>query len=84
MTQYSNRNHIARATLESVCFQSNEVIDAMCKDSGVSLKQLKVDGGMTKSDLTLQIQADVSDIEVGRNIYSIFFNFFSINNQYFF
>ncbi len=65
LTQYSNKNHIARATLEAVCFQTLEVIDAMCKDSGVPLKKLKVDGGMTRSDLTLQIQADLSNIEVG-------------------
>lgn len=66
LTQYSNKNHIARATLEAVCFQSSEVIEAMCKDSGVSLNKLKVDGGMTKSDLTLQIQADISNIEVSK------------------
>jgi len=64
LTQYTNKGHIARATLEAVCFQTREVLDAMYKDSGVALKRLKVDGGMTKSELMLQIQADVLGISV--------------------
>lgn len=65
MSQYSNKCHIARAVLESVCFQTREVLDAMKQDSGVTLTELKVDGGMTKSDLVLQIQADLAGIPVG-------------------
>ncbi len=66
LTQYTNKGHIARALLEAVGFQTREVLDAMKKDSGVSLSKLKVDGGMTKSDLLLQIQADLSGIPVGK------------------
>jgi len=66
LTQYTNKAHLARATLEAVCFQTREVLDAMEKDSGVALKRLKVDGGMTKSDIMLATQADVLGISVVR------------------
>ena len=68
LTQHSNKCHLARATLEAIAFQSKEVVDAMEKDSGVKLKVLKVDGGVTKSDLFLQIQADLLQIPVGKRI----------------
>ena len=63
--QYSNRAHIARATLEAVCFQTREVLEAMNKDSGVALTTLKVDGGMSVNNLLLQLQADLLGISVG-------------------
>ncbi|KAJ3145318.1 hypothetical protein HDU89_007175 [Geranomyces variabilis] len=66
LTQYATREHIARATLEAVCFQSKEVLDAMNADAGTELALLKVDGGMTNSDLTMQIQADLLGISVER------------------
>ncbi|KAI7864818.1 hypothetical protein BDF14DRAFT_1731526 [Spinellus fusiger] len=66
MTQYTKREHLARATLESVCYQSRAILEAMDKASGTPLRSLKVDGGMSKSDLCMQIQADVLGIEVDR------------------
>ncbi|KAI8817401.1 uncharacterized protein EV422DRAFT_560642 [Fimicolochytrium jonesii] len=66
LTQYATREHIARATLEAVCFQSKEVLDAMNADAGTDLAVLKVDGGMTASDLGMQIQADLLGIDVER------------------
>lgn len=63
--QFSNRRHIARATLEAVCFQTREVLEAMNKDSGVPMKALKVDGGMSVNNLLLQLQADLLGIAVG-------------------
>ncbi|PVU94709.1 hypothetical protein BB561_002309 [Smittium simulii] len=66
LTQYANRGHIARATLESVCFQTKDILDAMDADSGDKLKVLRVDGGMTNSDIAMQIQADVLGIKVVR------------------
>ncbi|KAI8921102.1 hypothetical protein DFJ77DRAFT_448543 [Powellomyces hirtus] len=66
LTQYATREHIARATLEAVCFQSKEVLDAMNADAGTDLAMLKVDGGMTNSDLGMQIQADLLGISVER------------------
>ena len=58
LTQYTRREHICRATLEAVAFQVYEILLAMEKDSGHRLKALLVDGGMTKNDLLMQIQAD--------------------------
>ncbi|KAJ1726623.1 Glycerol kinase [Coemansia biformis] len=66
LTQYATRGHIARATLESVCYQTRAILDAMRKDSGTELRRLRVDGGMTSSEQAMQIQADILDIEVVR------------------
>ncbi|SAL95241.1 hypothetical protein [Absidia glauca] len=66
MTQYTNKCHIARATLESVCFSTQAIFTAMKEDSGVPLKVLKTDGGMSNSDILMQIQADILGIPVER------------------
>ncbi|KAI7856970.1 hypothetical protein BDC45DRAFT_544467 [Circinella umbellata] len=66
ITQYTNRNHIARATLEAACYQSKAILDAMNQESGKPLKSLKVDGGMSNSDLAMQIQSDILGIQVDR------------------
>lgn len=50
LTRGANRNHIIRAALESIAYQSKDLLDAMTKDSGVSLKRLKVDGGAVAND----------------------------------
>lgn len=67
LTQYTNKYHIARATLEAVCFSTRAILDAMKEDGKVSLKILKVDGGMCNSDVCMQIQADVLGIPVGKS-----------------
>ncbi|MGI9078562.1 MAG: glycerol kinase GlpK [Gemmatimonadaceae bacterium] len=66
MTRYVNKGHIARAALEATAFQTREVLEAMNKDSGVKLKNLKVDGGMVFNDLLMQFQADVLGVPVIR------------------
>ncbi len=66
LTRYVNKGHIARAVLEATAFQTAEVLEAMNADSGVNLKELKVDGGMVGNDLLMQFQADVLDAEVVR------------------
>ena len=66
LTRYGNKNHIARAALEATAFQTREVLDAMNADSGVPLKELKVDGGMVSNELLMQFQADILDVEVVR------------------
>lgn len=66
LTRYVNKNHIARAALESVAFQTREVVDAMNADSGVALTELKVDGGMVANELLMQFQADQLGVEVIR------------------
>ena len=66
MTRYINKGHIARATLEATAYQTREVLDAMEKDSGVTLTTLKVDGGMVIDDTLMQFQADMLDVPVIR------------------
>jgi glycerol kinase len=66
MTRYVNKGHIARAALEATAWQTREVLDAMEADSGVKLKELKVDGGMVYNDLLMQFQADVLGVPVIR------------------
>ncbi|MCJ7694225.1 MAG: glycerol kinase GlpK [Anaerolineaceae bacterium] len=68
LTRYINRGHIARATLESTAYQTREVLDAMEKDSGVSLKALKVDGGMVENNLLMQFQSDLVNVPVIRPV----------------
>ncbi|MDF1752379.1 MAG: glycerol kinase GlpK [Verrucomicrobiales bacterium] len=67
MTRGTNKAHIARAALEAIAFQSMELIEAMEKDSGIELTELRVDGGATQNDLLMQIQADLLDVPVVRS-----------------
>lgn len=66
LTQFTQREHIARATLEAVCYQSRAILEAMNRDTENPLRSLKVDGGMSDSDECMQIQSDVLNIEVVR------------------
>ena len=66
LTHHTNRSHLARAVLEATAYQSRDVFDAMQKDTGINLKSLKVDGGMTVNELLMQFQADILDTEVVR------------------
>jgi glycerol kinase len=66
LTRFVNRNHIARAALEAVAYQTLDVVEAMQKDSGVVLNSLRVDGGMVANDLLMQFQADILSVPVVR------------------
>jgi glycerol kinase len=66
LTRGANRAHIVRATLESIAYQTRDVIEAVERDSGVTLSELRVDGGAAANDLLLQMQADVLGREVVR------------------
>jgi glycerol kinase len=66
ITQYTQKGHIARATLEATCYQTKAILDAMEKDSGKALQRLAVDGGMSNSDLCMQTQCDLISIPVDR------------------
>ena len=68
LSRYNTNAHLARATLEAICYQSRDVVDAMEADSGVHLEVLKVDGGITANDLCMQIQADVLGVDVVRPV----------------
>ncbi len=66
LTRYIDRRHIARAVLEAVAYQTLDVVEAMAKDSGVSLSSLRVDGGMVANELLMQFQADILGVPVIR------------------
>jgi glycerol kinase len=66
LTRYANRGHIARAALEAVAYQTRDVLEAMEKDSGIPIKELRVDGGMVANELLMQFQADQLGVAVVR------------------
>lgn len=66
LTRGVNRSHLVRAALESIAFQSKEIVDCMTRDSGLGLTELRVDGGAAANSLLCQFQADLLDIPVRR------------------
>ena len=68
LSRFHTKAHLARATLEAICYQSRDVADAMEADAGRRLQTLKVDGGVTANALCMQIQADVLGVEVIRPV----------------
>ena len=66
LTRFTNRAHLARAALESTAFQSRDVLEAMVSDSGVTLGELRVDGGMSRNELLMQFQADILGVDIVR------------------
>ncbi len=66
LTRGANRNHIIRAVLESIAFQTNDVLDAMQQDSGIKLSSLRVDGGAAANDFLMQFQSDIIQAPVLR------------------
>ena len=66
LTRASTKAHLARATLEAICFQTRDVVMAMEEDLGRRLGTLKVDGGVTANDLCMQLQADVLGVPVSK------------------
>lgn len=68
LTRGTNRNHIIRAALESIAYQSKDVLDTMEKEVGTKIKNLKVDGGASRNGLLMQFQSDIINAEVRRPI----------------
>jgi len=68
LSRYHTSAHLARATLEAICYQSRDVVDAMSLDSGVPLDVLRVDGGITANELCMQLQADICGVPVVRPV----------------
>jgi len=66
LTGHSTKQHIARAVLEATCFQVHDIFEAMEKDSGCSPKSILVDGGMTASEVLLQLQANILGVRVDK------------------
>jgi glycerol kinase len=66
LTRAATKAHLARAALEAICYQTRDVMDAMVADSGVPMKEMRVDGGITANSLCMQMQADVMGIDITR------------------
>lgn len=67
LTRGTNKNHIIRAALESIAYQSYDIMKAMEDDSRIKIKSLKVDGGASSNDFLMQFQADLLDVNVQRS-----------------
>jgi glycerol kinase len=68
LTRATTNAHLARATLEAICYQTRDVVDAMQNDSGVTLDVLRVDGGVTANELCMQLQADILGVPVSKPV----------------
>ena len=66
LTRGTGKNHVIRAALESIAFQSRDVLLAMEKDAGLKIRQLRVDGGASANELLMQFQADIARVDVHR------------------
>ena len=66
LTRGTGRNHIIRAALESIAYQSKEVLDAIVADTGISVSELRVDGGASANNFLMQFQADLLNLSVRR------------------
>ncbi|MEW6567404.1 MAG: glycerol kinase GlpK [Chloroflexota bacterium] len=70
LTRGANAGHLARATLESIAYQSRDVLEAMHRDAAIELQALRVDGGAARNDLLMQFQADILGVPVQRPVVS--------------
>lgn len=68
LTRGTDQSHIARAALESIAYQSTDLLKAMQSDAGISLKEMRVDGGACVNNLLMQFQADILNIPVNRPV----------------
>ena len=66
LTRGANRAHLVRATLESIAYQVKDVLNAMQEDSGLKLKDLRVDGGASSNNFLMQFQSDILDVNIDR------------------
>lgn len=66
LTRGTTKSHLVRATLDSLCYQTRDVLSAMESDSGINLQALKVDGGAVANNLLMQFQADILNVNVDR------------------
>lgn len=68
LTRGTEKEHLVRATLESLAYQTKDVLDAMTADSGIELKSLRVDGGAVKNNFLMQFQSDILGVPVDRPV----------------
>jgi glycerol kinase len=64
LTRGSNRSHIVRAALESIAYQTRDLLEAMQEDSGIKIMELKVDGGAAQNNFLMQFQADIINAKI--------------------
>lgn len=64
LTRGTTRAHLARATLESMCYQTRDVVEAMQRDSGIALREIRADGGAVSNNFLMQFQADILGVPV--------------------
>ena len=67
LTRGTTKEHVIRATLESLAYQTRDVIETMNKDSGIAIKKVQVDGGAASNDFLMQFQADILNVEIERS-----------------
>lgn len=68
LTRGTTKEHVIRATLEAICYQTKDVLDTMMKDAGVTLNTLRVDGGAVKNNFLMQFQSDLMNAPVERPV----------------
>ncbi|SES70164.1 glycerol kinase [Salinibacillus kushneri] len=68
LTRGTSKEHFVRATLESLAYQSKDLVDAMVADSGIDVKSLRVDGGAVKNNFLMQFQSDILGVQVDRPV----------------
>jgi len=66
ITRYTRREHLVHATLEAICYQTRDVLEAMMEDSGIRISELKVDGGAAVNNYLMQLQANILGVRVVR------------------
>jgi glycerol kinase len=66
LTRYVTRAHLVRATLEAICYQTREVLEAMERDAGIHFSALRVDGGASRNNVLMQLQADILGVPIIR------------------
>jgi len=69
ITRGTRKEHLVRATLESIAYQTKDILQVMLQEAGVSIKKIRVDGGAAKNDWLMQFQADILDLPVERPLY---------------
>jgi len=69
ITRGTRKEHLVRATLESIAYQTKDVLEVMLQEAGVSIKEIRVDGGAAKNDWLMQFQADISNLPVERPLH---------------
>ena len=67
LTRGANRSHVTRAALESIAYQTRDLMDAVIQDTGLALDSIRVDGGATNNELLMNFQADILGIPVHRS-----------------